>query len=48
MHRSLVDRSTDFFEDFFKDLPGFYIRPLNGERQALGPIRVDVKDADGQ
>lgn len=48
MHRSLINRSTDFMEDFFKDFPGFYIRPLHGEAQAPGPIRLDVKDTDSQ
>ncbi len=45
---SLISRSSDFIEDFFKDFPGFYVRPLRGESgQGPGhPIRVDVQDND--
>jgi len=48
MQKSLVHRSSDLLEDFFKDFPGFYIRPLHGEAHAPGPIRLDVKDSDSQ
>lgn len=42
---SLISRSSDFIEDFFKDFPGLYIRPLRGEGlPSMGQIRVDVKD----
>lgn len=42
---SLISRSSDFIEDFFKDFPGFYVHPLRGEgAQGPGHIRVDVKD----
>lgn len=44
---SLISRSSDFFDDFFKDLPGLYIRPLRGEGlQTPGQIRIDVKDEE--
>lgn len=48
MQTSLISRSSDFFEDLFKDFPGFYVRPLRGESPLPGPIRIDVKDADKQ
>lgn len=42
---SLITRSSDFIEDFIKDFPGFYVRPMRGEGgQGPGRIRVDVKD----
>lgn len=44
---SLISRSSDFIEDFFKDFPGFYVRPMRSESgHGLGQIRVDVKDND--
>lgn len=44
---SLISRSSDFIEDFFKDFPGFYVRPLRAEGgHGPGHIRVDVQDAD--
>jgi HSP20 family protein len=48
MQKSLMNRSSDLLEDFFKDFPGFYIRPLHGESNAPGPIRLDVKDTESQ
>lgn len=48
MQRSLMHRSSDLLEDFLKDFPGFYIRPLHAESSAPGPIRLDVKDTDSQ
>lgn len=44
---SLISRSNDFFEDFFKELPGLYIRPFRGEgSRTPGEIRIDVKEDD--
>ena len=42
---SLMGRSSDLFDDFLKDLSGFYVRPMRGEgAQAPGQIRLDVKE----
>lgn len=44
---SLISRSSDFIEDFFKDFPGFYVRPLRTDSgHGPGYIRVDVQDSD--
>lgn len=45
---SLISRSSDLIEDFFKDItPGFYIRPLRGEPlPSPGQIRIDVKESE--
>ena len=48
MQKSLIHRSSDLLEDLFKDFPGFYVRPLHGDVQAPGPIRLDVKDSDSR
>ncbi len=34
---------TSLFEDFFRDAPGFFVKPLHGERLPA-PIKLDVKE----
>lgn len=41
----LIARSS-LFDDFFRDMPGFFVRPLHGE-PLPEQIRLDVKEADG-
>lgn len=44
---ALTTRNTGLFDDFFREFaPGFFVRPLHGDRLP-SQIKLDVKEADG-